>query len=208
MLYVKGPCDKPRERSVGSLPKKRPEIPTKISGFKQPKETHNMADFIQKTNVKTAMRTLATPITDVAAFNTIVQAVITDNPFGCVAYTEGGVSHQPVEKSKENYVAKILYQDSNAKTVGNNSGKFNNIAGFNAGATALLASAPLTAAYNGTPVRDTDNETYSATLKCRDPNGELYMVTFARDRVSLTSYSDDAIRTKVETWADTVAALA
>ena len=167
-----------------------------------------MADFVQKTNVKTATRTLASPIADVAAFNTIVQSVITDNPFGCVAYTAAGVTHQPVERSKENYVAKIVYLDGNAKSVGTNSGKYNSIAGFNAGASALLASAPLTAAYGGTPARDPDHETYSATLKCRDPNGEINMVTFARDRMSLTSYSDDAIRTKVETWADTVAALA
>ena len=167
-----------------------------------------MADFIQKTNVKTAMRTLAVPIADVATFNTIVQSVITDNPFNCVTYTEAGVTHQPVEKTRETYVTKIVYQDSNAKTVGTNAGKFSSIAGFNAGATALLASAPLTAAYAGTPVRDPDNETYSATLKCRDANGEIYLVTFGRDSVSLTSYSDDAIRTKVETWADTVAALA
>jgi hypothetical protein len=167
-----------------------------------------MADFIQKTNVKTATRKLAVPIADVAAFNTIVQEVITDNPFNCVAYTEGGVSHQPVEKTKETYVAKVVYQDANAKTVGHNSGKFNSIAGFNAGAAALLANAPLTAAYGGTPSRDPDNETYSATLKCRDLNGEIYLVTLNRDRVSLTSYSDDAICTKVETWADTVAALA
>jgi hypothetical protein len=167
-----------------------------------------MADFIQKTNVKTAMRTLAAPIADVAAFNTIVQSVITGNPFGCVAYATAGVTHQPVEKSKENYVAKIVYLDANAKSVGTNSGKFNSIAGFNAGAAALLASAPLTAAYAGSPARDSERETYSATLKCRDPNGEIYQITFSRDRVSLSSYSDDAIRTKVETWADTVAALA
>jgi hypothetical protein len=34
------------------------------------------------------------------------------------------------------------------------------------------------------------------------------MVTLGRESVSLTSYSDDSIRTKVETWADTVGALA
>jgi hypothetical protein len=34
------------------------------------------------------------------------------------------------------------------------------------------------------------------------------MVTFGRKSISLTSYSDDAIRTRIETWADTVAALA
>ena len=167
-----------------------------------------MADFVQKTNVKTAVRELATPIADVSAFNTIVQAVLDDNPFACVAYTEAGVTHDPVEKTKENYVAKIVYQDTLAKTVGTNSGKFGSITGFNAGAAALLASAPLTAAYGGTPVRDSGSETYSATLKCRDPNGETYMVTFGRDRVNISSYSDDAILAKVETWADTVAALA
>jgi len=46
------------------------------------------------------------------------------------------------------------------------------------------------------------------TLKCHDPNGELYNVTFSRDRVTVQSYSDDAILAKVETWADTVPALA
>ena len=167
-----------------------------------------MADFVQKTNVKTATRTLAAPIADVSAFDTIIQAVIADNPLGCVAYTEGGVTHQPVEKTKENYVAKVVYLDGNGKSVGTDSCKFSSIAGFNAGATALLGSAPLATAHGGTAVRDPDHETYSATLRCRDPNGELYMVTIARDRVNLTSYSDDAIRDKVETWADGVAALA
>ena len=167
-----------------------------------------MADFVQKTNVKTAVRQLASPIADVSAFNTIVQAVITSNPFGCVAYTQEGVSHPGVEKTRENYVAKIVYQDALAKTVGNESGKYNTIAGFNAGAVAILANTALTAAHGETPARDPLNETFSATLKCRDPNGETYNVTFGRDSVNLTSYSDDAIRTKVETWADTVAALA
>ena len=104
---------------------------------------------------------------------------------------------------------KIVYQDTDAKTVGNLSDKFNTIAGFNAGATAILAQRgphrqPTAALRSVTPRR----RPYSATLKCHDPNGELYMVNFSRDQVTLTSYSDEAIRTKVETWADSVAALA
>ncbi|MCK9630435.1 MAG: hypothetical protein M0R30_02235 [Methanoregula sp.] len=167
-----------------------------------------MADFVQKTTVKTAVRELASPIADVAAFNTIVQSVIADNPFACVAYESAGVNHAPVEKTKENYVAKIVYQDDDAKTVGSDSLKFNTIAGFNAGPTALLADTAFIATHGGTAVRDSENETFSTTLKCRDPNGEIYMVTFGRKSVSLTSYSDDAIRTRIETWADTVTALA
>ena len=47
-----------------------------------------------------------------------------------------------------------------------------------------------------------------AGLADHDAGGEVYMVNFSRQRISITSYSDDAIRTKVETWADTVPALA
>ena len=167
-----------------------------------------MADFVQKTTVKTAVRKLANPIEDVTTFNTIVASVLTDNPFECVAYMTAGTNHAGVEKTKEYYVAKVVYQDNAANTVGNESGRYNTIAGFNAGAAAILANTALTAAHAGSPYRDTDNETYSATVKCHDVNGEIYMVTFSRDSMGLTSYSDDSIRTKVETWADTVPALA
>ena len=167
-----------------------------------------MADFVQNSQTKSAIRELADPIASVAAFNTIVESVITTNPFACVSYITAGVTHDPVEKTKEGYVVKIIYQDTDAKTVGTLSDKFNTIAGFSAGATAILANTALSTAHGGTPVPDTESETFSATLRCHDVNGELYMVNFSRGRVTLTSYSDEAIRTRVETWADSVAALA
>jgi len=166
-----------------------------------------MGDFIQNTAVKTAVRTLANPIADVAAFSTIVDSVIAANPFGCVSYISAGTTHAPVEKTKESYVAKIVYQDEDAKVVGSLSDKFSTVAGFNAGAAAILANTALTAAHGGTPARDSDTETYSVTLRCHDPNGEIYFVDFSRDQVRLSSFSDDAIQSKVETWADTVPAL-
>jgi hypothetical protein len=58
------------------------------------------------------------------------------------------------------------------------------------------------------PVHEPSKDIFPATLKCHDANGELYNLTFSRDRITLQSYSDDAIRTKVETWADTVPQLA
>ena len=45
-----------------------------------------MADFVQNSQTKNAVRELASPIADVATFNLIVQSVITDNPFACVLY--------------------------------------------------------------------------------------------------------------------------
>jgi len=167
-----------------------------------------MADFVQSANVKSATRTLAEPIADVATFNTIVQSVITDNPFECVAYMTAGESHPPVEKTKEAYTAKFVYQDTEAKSVGTGSHKFDTLAKFNAGVTAILAAAAVSTAHGGTVGDDLGKDAFSATLRCHDANGEIYMVNFSRDRVTITSYSDDAIRTNVEAWADTVAALA
>ena len=70
-----------------------------------------MADFVQSSQSKNAVRELATPIASVSAFNLIVQSVITDNPFECVAYMTAGETHDPVEKTREGYTAKMVYED-------------------------------------------------------------------------------------------------
>jgi hypothetical protein len=167
-----------------------------------------MADFTQNTNVKSAVRKLADPIADINAFNTIVQSVITGNPFGCVSYMSSGVNHPPVEKTKESYTAKIVYQDTLAKKVGASAESYNSLAGFNAGISAMAANTANITAHGGTIARDPATDTFSASLKCHDPNGELYMVNFSRNQVTISSYEDDAIRTVIETWADGVTALA
>ena len=167
-----------------------------------------MADFVQNTNVKSAVRTLANPIADVASFNTIVSSVVTDNPFECVAYMTAGVTHDPVEKTTESYAARLVYEDVDAKNVGTSSERYNTIAGFAAGVAVIMANAPLATAHGGTAIHDPEVDTYSAILKCHDPNGELYFVTLSRQQVAISSYEDDSIRTVIETWADGVAALA
>ena len=167
-----------------------------------------MADFVQNSEIKNAVRLLASPIADVGTFDTIIGSVITDNPFACVAYMTAGVTHDPVEKTKETYTARIVYEDTNAKNVGTSVEKYNTIAGLNTGVAIIMANAPLATAHGGTATHDPDEDSYSATLKCHDANGELYMVNFSRERMTVTSYSDDAILAKVETWADTVGVLA
>jgi hypothetical protein len=167
-----------------------------------------MADFTPKTITKSAIRMLGEPLSDVTAFESLVQGVITNNPFQCVQYNESGVSHPPVERTRQGYTSRIVYQDADAKSVGVVTVKTGTIAAFTSVANQIMADTEMATAIGGTPVRDTPNEKYTSTLKCRDPNGELYMVIFNRDRVSLSSYSDDAIRSRVETWADTITALA
>jgi len=71
----------------------------------------------------------------------------------------------------------------------------------------VLANAALATAMGGEAVRNGPGETYYAQLKCHDPSGDDYYVTFTRTTVRLSSYQDDAIRTAVETWADAVTSL-
>ncbi|MGV8109803.1 hypothetical protein [Methanospirillum sp.] len=42
-----------------------------------------MADFTQTATVKTAVRELAAPIDSMAAFTSIIDDILTNNPWGC-----------------------------------------------------------------------------------------------------------------------------
>jgi len=168
-----------------------------------------MADFVQKTVNKTAVRDLAVPIADVTSFNNLIESVIEDNPFGCVGDT--GSDGQPVAaviRNREHYTAKVNFLDGEGKRVGNVSLQSPTIAAFEANAAEALANAALETAMGGEAVRNAPGETYYAQLKCHDPSGDDYYVTFTRTTVRLSSYQDDAIRTAVDAWADAVPALA
>ena len=105
-----------------------------------------MADFVQKTVNKTAVRDLAVPIADVTSFNTLVESVITDNPFGCVGYTtKAGETIAPIIKNREHYTAKVNFLDGEGKRVGNVSLQSPSIAAFNANAAEALANAAFAA---------------------------------------------------------------
>ena len=52
-----------------------------------------------------------------------------------------------------------------------------------------------------------DGETYSCQLKCRDPSGDDYYITFTRKSVRVSSYQDDSILDAIEDWADAITEL-
>ena len=164
-----------------------------------------MADFVQKTVNKTAVRDLAVPIATVTSFNNLIESVIDDNPFGCVGYT--GSDGQPVAavvRNREHYTAKVNFLDGEGKRVGNVSLQSPTIAAFEANAAEVMDNAALATAMGGEAERNFAGETYYAQLKCHDPTGDDYYVTFTRKTVRVSSYQDDAIKGKVETWADDV----
>lgn len=167
-----------------------------------------MANFVQKSVTKSATRTLATPLADVTAFTAVVSDIINNNPFGCTPYESGGQVMPAVEKTREAYTARIIYEDGEATTVGTVAAKCPTVAAYTANVATIVGNAALATAMGGTAVHETDSDTFSAVIKCHDANGELYTVTIGRETVTLSSYSADAILTAVEAWADTVPALA
>ena len=166
-----------------------------------------MADFIETTNTKSATRELAESIANVTTFQAIIQSIIDDNPFGCTAYVQNGASHAGVEINRENYTAKVVFEDLAGERAGTLSVKCPSVSAMGSASAAILADADLATAIGGDPVRDTENDTYSCQLKCHDASSEIYYVTFSRDKVRISSYQDDSIRATIENWADSVPAL-
>ena len=164
-------------------------------------------DFEQIRNNKTAVRDLPAPLVDTTALETVVADILANNPFGCVPYESGGETIPGVVRGREQYTARIVYLDGDGKKLGAATVTAGTTAGMDAAADAVLADAALTAAVGGAPQRDLNRDSYSCQLKCHDPNGETYTLTFGRKALRLTSYEDDAILAAVEDWADTMAAL-
>ena len=167
-----------------------------------------MADFVSKSTVKSAERILATPFANKAALNTLIGDILVDNPWGCTSYVSGGENLPAVLKSSEYYSGTIIYENNDGKQIGRISVKSQSSAGFDTTVTNVLANEALETAMGGTGSHDSSEDGFSITLKCHAANGELYNVTFKRDKVSVTSYESDAILTTIETWEDTIPSLA
>ncbi|WFN36796.1 hypothetical protein L1994_11770 [Methanomicrobium antiquum] len=167
-----------------------------------------MADFIETTSTKSAVRLIENPIADIASFDAIISQIMSENPFECVDYVAGGETIDGVTINRQYYTAKIIYEDDDAKTVGTISVKAPSVDAFSEASETVMANTELAADIGGDPVRDLSSDGFYCQLKCHDVSGEIYYVTFTRSKVRISSYEDDAVRLKVETWADTVSALA
>jgi hypothetical protein len=167
-----------------------------------------MADFTQKSVTKSAERMLTTPIGTVAAFLALIQDVLDNNPWGCVSYTSNGVTVAAVVRGSEYYSGKIVYENAEAKTVGQISVKAPTSAAFSTDVSTIVATTAINTAMGGTPSHDSSEDSFSCSLKCHAANGENYSVTFRRDSITLSSYEADSIRTSLESWADAITTLA
>jgi hypothetical protein len=108
----------------------------------------------------------STPCADVAAFDAIIETVLTDNPFQCVDYEEAGVTLPDVARNRESYTVRVNYEDNDGRRVGTVTARAPTVSGFGTAAANILANSALAAALGGKAVRDSARETFSCQLRC------------------------------------------
>jgi len=164
--------------------------------------------FTPKPGTKSAVRILNTPFPDIGAFDAVIRTLILQNPLGCTSYMCAKRNHPPVEIVREMYTAKFVYLNPDKKQIGRGLDMYDSVEGYQSGIAAVVSNMANISAHRGKVRHIPDTDLFSVLLKCNDPNGEMYFISMARDRVTLSSYSDDAIRERVEAWADGVPELA
>lgn len=167
-----------------------------------------MKYFKQKPGTKSAVHILNTPFPDITGFDTIVRSLVYQNPLGCTSYMTAKRNHPPVEVVREMYTAKFAYLNPDGKQIGRGLDMYDSVEGYEEGISAVISNLANREAHRGKVRHVKDDDHFSVLLKCHDPNGELYFLSIARDRITISSYTDDAIRKRLEAWTDTVPALA
>ena len=163
-----------------------------------------MTHFRTRPGSKSATRQLKEPFPDIDRFTATLRAVIAKNPFGCTSYHTVGRNFPPIMTVRERYTAKFVYLDGNGKQRGTSSEVYDSPEGYETGCAAMITNVANIGAHRGTVKHLRDADLFSATLKCHDPSGELYFLSLARDRMTVSSYTNDAILKNVGRWADTV----
>ncbi|MCZ0863491.1 hypothetical protein [Methanocorpusculum vombati] len=167
-------------------------------------------DFTPTSIVKSAKRTFTAPITSANVFDETIAALkADDNPLGAAAYQTSGETIDGVTTTAESYRATIEYVNALGKTLGAITITAPGRDAYDTIIAELLATTAITQAYgaDATANRNTAKDSWNIRLKIHDPTGENYYLNFTRKELRISSYEADTILTKVDTWADGVAAL-
>ena len=167
-------------------------------------------DFTPTAIVKSAKRTFTAPITSAATFDAAIAALkAEDNPLGASAYQTAGETIDGVTTAAESYRATIEYVNPLGKTLGTITISAPDRDAYDDIIAEILATTAITQAYGAdtTANRNTAKDSWNVRLKIHDPTGEIYFLNFTRKELRISSYESDDILTKVDTWADGVAAL-
>jgi hypothetical protein len=80
------------------------------------------------------------------------------------------------------------------------------VEGYRYGIAAVISNMANVAAHSGKARHDPANDHFSVTLKCHDPAG-MFFLHISRERLTVSSYEDDAILDRVRQWAEGIPAL-
>jgi hypothetical protein len=163
-----------------------------------------MAHFEQKTGNRSAILCLKTPFPDVMAFDAVVRTLILRNPLGCTSYMKAGRNHPPVEKVREMYTAKFVYENTEGKRIGNGLDMYATVEGYQYGIAAVISNMANVAAHGGKVRHIPGSDHFSALMKCHDSGGGLFFISLSRTQLTLSSYEEMAIQDRVGKWTDGV----
>jgi hypothetical protein len=167
-----------------------------------------MPDFRQKPGTKSGVFRLKTPIADIAAFDEIIQALIHKNPLGCTSYYARKRHHPPIQKVREMYTARFEYRNPREKRIGTTIEMYDSVEGYETGIAAVISNMANISSHRGKVRHRKKTDLFSVMLRCHDPKGEIYFLNMARDRMTLSSYIDDAIRERLSKWTSEIPELA
>jgi len=157
-----------------------------------------MPDFPPRPNTKKSSHRLKTPIPDIATFTAIVRSLMYTNPLGCTSYYSHLRAHPPIQKVREMYTAKFEYRNVKGKRVGTTIEMYDSVEGYETGIASVIANMANREAHRGKVKRLPDADLFSVMLMCHDPADELYYLNLARDRMTLSSYSNNAIQKRIK----------
>lgn len=163
-----------------------------------------MARFTEKIGTRSAFWYLKHPLPDVEAFDAVVRDLVIKNPLGCISYMKGGRNHPPVEKVREQYTAKFVYENAHGKQAGNGLDMYTSVEGYRYGIAAVISNMANASAHGGKPRHDPAADHFSVTLKCNHPHEGMFFLNLSRERLTISSYRDSAVLDRVRDWADGV----
>lgn len=166
-----------------------------------------MAKFEPRPGTKSAYHNLKRPIADIGEFDRIVQTLILGNPLGCTSYRSARKNHLPIEKVREMYTAKFVYLNDKKKRIGAAIEMYDSVGGYETGIAAVISNVANNLSHRGIVKHLPDDDLFSVTIRCHDLDGEVYALSITRNRVTVSSYTDEGIKKKVEAWVDTVPGL-
>jgi hypothetical protein len=167
-----------------------------------------MPDFRLRPGTKSVTHRMKIPVADIMVFDRIVQTLINANPLGCTPYYARLHHHPPIEKLRERYTARFEYRNERRRQIGSTSEVYDSVEGYGTGIAAVISNMANIASHRAKPRHLPKADLYSVMLQCHDRVDGLYFLNLSRERITLSSFSDDTVLERVVEWTRSIPELA